>query len=719
MANGVKLVPVEGNPFEGIEKKPEGTTASQVGFQELPVPTAQTPEYLGAKVSFPESFKMFLGTMATTEPRALQDIILKSVEGAQGGEDAQGNPYVVINGKPFYTNKQGLSPVDAVGFAGDILQFLPVTKVANLAKTIGSRLGIAGVTSGAISAGKETGAQILGSQQEFDTLKVGLDAAFGAGGQAVGDALTTYIRARKPVLSSTGEPSKMFLDELKAAGIDYTSFGEKGKQAIIDAYKNLGSKFAQEAERVTSVAGAADTGRIPLTLGQATGDVRQIASEEAMRNAARGSLAQKVMQRFDVGQRKAIEEEAGAVSKAIAPEARAATQTEAGGAIYEMLRGKQQQMKGAVSKAYDATDLRALNIPVSAVDEMPLRVQKAIQEQNLVFDPELTPSASKAFDEVRNAVPKMEGVKVTDINLKSLENTRRKLNSFYGTAANDTDKAVINTIRNEFDNWLDDTITKGLASGDPDELVKLKDARGLARDYFSKFKLDPKAADADAQRVIDKIVSKDLTAIETMNYLFGSSKIGENQVAVRVAKKFKDIFGENSDQFNEFRQAAYLRLVQDSQGNIKPASKIVKEVDELIMGKGSSLTNEIFTPEQVKSLRDFRVALSKTITPSEAMNPSKTGYEIARLGEDLLKGFGVMTMAGGDMATGAGLTATTGLIKPLRGAASAYQATRGVTAPTLQSSYGAPLGVAVGGSAADMLRQKEQEQFQGLLGTQY
>lgn len=711
------LTPVEGNPFEEVAKpSTQVMTNEDLGIPKLPVPTSETPEYLGAKVSLPESFKMFLGTMATTEPRALQDIILKSVEGSQGGEDEKGNPYVVIGGKPFYTNKEGLSPVDAVGFTGDILQFLPVAKVASIAKGIASRMGIAGATSGVISAGKETGAQMLGSQQDFDTLKVGLDTAFGAGGQVVGDALTGYIRAKKPVFNSAGEVSGQFKDILKQSGINFDEFGEKGKEAIVNAYKNLGAKFAQEADRVTSVASAADTGRIPLTIGQSTGEVRQIANEEAMRNAGRGTLAQKIMQRFDLAQRKAIEEEAGVVGQAIAPDARSVNQTEAGGTIYEMLRGKQQQMKAGVTKAYDATDLRALNIPVSAVDEMPLRVQKVIQEQNLVLDPTLTPSAAKAFDEVKNAVPKMEGVKVTDINLKSLESTRKKLNSFYGAAANDTDRTVIQTIRNEFDNWLDDTITKGLASGDPEQITKLKDARGMAREYFSKFKVDPKSADVDAQKIIEKITSKDLTPVETMNYLFGTSKIGENQVAVRVAKKFKDIFGENSDQFNEFRQAAYMRLVQDSQGNLKPASKIVKEVDELIMGKGSQLTNEIFTPEQVKSLREFRTALAKTVTPSGATNPSKTGYEIARLGEDLIKGAGLISMVGGDVATGAGITAATGLIKPLRGATAAYQATRGVTAPTLQGSYGAPAGVAAGGLVSDLLREREQGQTQGLLG---
>ena len=98
------------------------------------------------------------------------------------------------------------------------------------------------------------------------------------------------------------------------------------------------------------------------------------------------------------------------------------------------------------------------------------------------------------------------------------------------------------------------------------------------------------------------------------------------------------------------------------------------------------------------------------------MNPSKTGYEIARIGEDLVKGLGLMTMAGGDLATGAGITGLTTVVKPLRGATGAYQATRGVTAPTLQGGYGAPVGVAAGGSVADLLREREQGQTQGLLG---
>jgi hypothetical protein len=713
----VTLTAVQGNPFEDQEKKvPSQSTNVDLGLPQLPVPTAQTPEITSAMVGPMESFKMFLGTLSTTDPRALQDIVLKSVEGSQGGEDAQGNPYVVINNKPFYTNKTGLSPVDAIGFGGDLLAFLPVGKFASMAKNVATRLGIAGLSSGAISTGKEIGAQLLGSEQQIDTTKIALDAAFGGGGQLVGDALTTFIRNRKPVLNASGNISTQFADELKKAGININDFGSKGQEVLISAYKNLGSSFAKEAERVTGAARSAEAGGIPLTTGQATGDVRQIAKEEAMRQGARGGIAQKIMQKFQEGQNAAIGQRATAIGEEIAPASTVATQTEAGGMLFETLRAKQKELKGAASKAYNETDLRTLAIPTETTSTLTSKISDVIKEGDFILNKELTPAASNAYSSLVNIIPKIDKANVSQINLKSLESTRRTLGQYYKAAANDADRNAVTMLTKQFDDWLDDTITKGLASGDLDQLNKLKDARALSRDYFSKFKIDPKAPDVDAQKVIDKIVSKDLTPVETMNYLFGAAKLGDNQTAVRTAKKFKEIFGEKSPEFDEFRRAAYLRLVQDTQGNIKPASKIVGEVDELILGRGSALANEIFTPEQVKSLRQFRSAISKTLTPAEATNPSKTGYEIARLGEDIFKGVGIMSALGGDVGTGAAITAASGVLKPARGAIQAMQATRGVTAPALRSMYGAPVGIASGNIAADMLREREDMQLRGLLG---
>jgi hypothetical protein len=96
------LTPVQGNPFAQTEQnKKEPISATELGIPQLPVPTSETPEFTSAVTRPMESFKMLLGNLTTTDPRALQDIILNSVEDSKGGEDAQGNPYVVINGKPL------------------------------------------------------------------------------------------------------------------------------------------------------------------------------------------------------------------------------------------------------------------------------------------------------------------------------------------------------------------------------------------------------------------------------------------------------------------------------------------------------------------------------------------------------------------------------------------------------------------------------------------
>jgi hypothetical protein len=711
------LTPVQGNPFAQTEQnKKEPISATELGIPQLPVPTSETPEFTSAVTRPMESFKMLLGNLTTTDPRALQDIILNSVEDAKGGEDAQGNPYVVINGKPYYTNRQGLSPVDAIGFGGDLLAFLPVGKLASMAKSVTSRLGIAGAASGAISTGKELGSQLLGSQQQIDTTKIALDTAFGGAGQLVGDSLTAYLRSRKPVVNSSGELSKQFSDELKRAGINIEEFGQRGKDAIISAYRNLGSSFEKEAQRVTGAARSADSGSIPLTVGQATGDVRQIAKEEAMRMGGRGGIAQKIMQKFQEGQNIAIGKEATRLGEEIAPLSTAGTQTEAGGVLFEALRAKQKELKKVVSTAYDETDLRSLAIPTETTSTLTSKISDVIKQGDFILNKVNTPAAANAYSSLVNIIPKIDKANVTQINLKSLESTRRTLGQYYKAAANDADRNAVSMLTKQFDDWLDDTITKGLASGDLDQLNKLKDARSLSKDYFSKFKVDPKSPDVDAQKVIAKIVSNDLTPVETMNYLFGAAKLGDNQTAVRTAKKFKEIFGENSPEFNEFRKSAYLRLIQDTQGNIKPSSKIINELDELILGRGSALAKEIFTPEQTKSLRDFRSAISKTITPAEATNPSKTGYEIARLGEDLFKGLGLVTAATGDISTGGIMTGLGAIGRPGVGAYQSYLATKGLSVPNLQNLLGAPIGVASGNVAADLLRERENQQMQGLLG---
>lgn len=704
-----KFKKVDFNPFEGVATTvtPPVTSAEStgLGIERLPVPTERTGELSQAGLDLANSFKAFSAYMTTTDPKALQDIVVKNIEGARPGTDSEGNPYVVIDNKPFYLNKPGMSGADAVGFIGDLVQFAPVAKLSNMFRSGLNRIMTAVGGTGVVSAAKETSAQMLGSEQPFDVAKVGLDAVFGGVGQKLGDSLTSYIQSRRNVFDANGNYTQEFLNTMKTAGINLNEFGDAGKQAIQTAYQTLGRGFARQAQEATGAArvAEADVFDIPLTRGQATGDVRQIAREEAFRQGGRGALAQRRMSAFDIAQQEKIKQ--GITEKLgaqFAPRVGLFTeQQQAGGGLYEMVRGKAQEMKKAATDLYKQIDETKVRVRVEALGDVETRVYNALQESDLIVSPTLTPKTSEIIDQLKSIAPQTEGAKITEVTLKQIEKKRREISNI-AKDAQGTDAAAARSVIREFDNWLDDAVNTGLAQGDAADLDTLKRARSLFRNYASEFKPgSPRAADADAQRAIVKIVQQDLTPTETMNIVFGASKLGDNQAASRIASRLKNIFGEGSEEFERIRAAAFSRLFQDSQGNFKPASTIVREIDELTMGKGSAVGKELFTSAQLKQLRDFRSSIARTVVPAEAKNPSKTGYEMARLFEDVTQVGGVGSMVqgifSGDAAAAATGAATMAGGRQIRPIVQSVAATRPIGLPRPAPSYMLPLSVGVGG----------------------
>lgn len=683
--------------------------------QLLPKVGKDTKELSQAGLSLGNSLKAASAYLTTSDPKALQDIVVKNIEGAQPGIDQDGNPYVVIEGKPFYLNRPGLSGADAAGFVGDLIKFAPVGKLANMAKTGITRVLTAMGGSGAVSAASELGAQVLGSEQDIDMTRIGLDTAFGGAGQFIGDSLSRFAASRRPVMDSTGRYSNEFKQALGKAGINIDDFGDAGRRAIMDAYKSLGSAFAKQAKEVTTGARQAEAQSfgIPLTRGQAAGDVAQLAREEAMRQGGRGSMAQRTMSQFDVQQNQAIKDAINErLGSAFAPRIGLfAEQQAAGGGLFEMIRNRASQMKGEATALYNKLDLPSVRVEAETVGNLPGRVSSKIQESDFIISPNLTPQTTQILTQVESIVPRAGNVEITEVSLKQIEKVRRQISNLAKDAApGSSDAQAARLVIQEFDSWLDDGIQAGLAKGDPDQLDILKRARSLYKNYKQSFGAGkPMSPDADAQNAINKIVSKDLTPTETMNIVFGASKLGDNQTSARIVNKLKTLFGDESLEFENVRSAAFSRLFQDSLGNIKPASTIVREIDELTMGKGSAVGKELFSPQQLKQLRDFRSAVAKTVTPAEAKNPSKTGYEIARLGADIARNVGLtgaaQTAVTGDIGTASVLAGLSLGGRTLRGIQEAARSTTPVSIPRPSAGFVLPLSVGVGGLLGEFQNQ--------------
>ena len=131
--------------------------------------------------------------------------MVKNIPGSQPGIDPDGNPFIIVENKPYYLNKPGLSGTDVVGFIGDLAKFFPAGKLAQLGLTTGGRAAIAGTATGAIGSGSQLSSQAMGSEQPFNVAQVGLESAFGAGGQVVGDLISSHINNNRSITNELGQ----------------------------------------------------------------------------------------------------------------------------------------------------------------------------------------------------------------------------------------------------------------------------------------------------------------------------------------------------------------------------------------------------------------------------------------------------------------------------------------------------------------------------------
>jgi len=71
---------VEGNPFQDAALPQQPIVGVPLGIEPLPVPTEQTGELPQAGLSFANSLKAATAYLSTTDPQALQDIVVRTYQ---------------------------------------------------------------------------------------------------------------------------------------------------------------------------------------------------------------------------------------------------------------------------------------------------------------------------------------------------------------------------------------------------------------------------------------------------------------------------------------------------------------------------------------------------------------------------------------------------------------------------------------------------------------
>ena len=213
---------------------------------------------------------------------------------------------------------------------------------------------------------------------------------------------------------------------------------------------------------------------------------------------------------------------------------------------------------------------------------------------------------------------------------KLIQGYQKTINNIARTAAPGSPEALfLSQIKNQVDDAVFNGIEQGFITGDQAVL----DALGFATDnYRTYIGLSGKGKGKDsldraANAILQKIVNPDYTADKVANVIFGHAKLNTPAQMKLVLKKLKQNLPD--DQFNEInsllKDAILEKAFSGSGKSGVTRTNIINNFTE-IFEKNQVVAKEIFNPEEIKQIKQFKNNVLPTLWAEIKLNPSGTGY---------------------------------------------------------------------------------------------
>ena len=645
------------------------TGSKSTEFPDMPAfaPTnILSPAYEGQGIG--TRLKVLAGAMLTPDLKTQSDIILNQIPGSSMASDKFGNPIIVMpDGKTFYLNKPGADIEDVTQLTSQILQYAPgagaITKT--FAGSLLKRSLAQGAYGGGVSMAQDTAAIPLGGAG-VDYGKAAISAVIPFATEitltpAVNTFFNKFGKNKEfftvdlngvPSLTTKGESAA------KAAGIDITGLdksalnkkftelaqvGETGNPklnnfiSVFNKWKIQNPSAESEPQFGISLTKSQKAGDKPgvATLYKAAtgsyGQEVQIAANEFLesQNINIGNAAKNILQRFNKG------------------EVTISDLTEAGEQVMSTVKNNFKKGSDQVKTAYNLVNNDAIYLGgKSNLDVLEASVAKAIQETTGgTVDKTITPSTVylqgelKAFLDKLKSGATIEGAEkggrvqyVNPTTFNQFETFKKKIDTLYKSAANNTDRANIMAIKGEFTKFTDDAIDNALfGSGDnPLALEAVKKARQTFQAQQKLYGVNPIVKNGviindPAGKVVQKILQDEtVTPVQTIDYIFGLGNIGAKKDSIQIVQRLKKIFDAedmtkpNAD-LGALKQAVVQRInlkSMDLNTDKFIPEKLVTNWNSLLK-KNKELVDELFTKEEQTYITNFVDTVKKTIKPSE------------------------------------------------------------------------------------------------------
>ena len=640
-----------------------------------------------------KGFKTALGLLTSMRPEQKMQVLLEAFPKLQFFEDEKGN--IVVDGTAEgqgrgLLNAPGFSASDARQLGFQIAAFTPAAKLASAGGGIISNSLKVGLGSAATQGAQDLVNQASRGEDvsigNIDKLDTALVSAAGSGFQALFQALAKGAPLLRERIKQTGITDQI-RNEVKQIAV---KLGLSSDDITDDVIRQVVSQTdeAVSPEQAFATQGEKEFG-IPLTKGQRSLDDAALSFEDRARSGLQGEGAQRVVRGFERKQQfPAISKARQQVESTLSRNRPILENVaDAGASLRTGIQTAEQTAKAQVDDAF--AQIGDAKLKAGQFQKAVIALKESIEGIEFINDPKLTPSTQgliRRLDQLNKSlgvsVKRINGadeVTLTPIHIKQIESVRKVIEAFADTTKNNTDLKNITIIKKTFDDFLDDAVKNALFEGDDAALQALKQSRSLFKEYAQKFRerlVRTKSGRTLPDRegkFIDSIVSDNPTDEQIVNALFGASNF-TSSTGQKMAQRFKQIIGPESDAWRTVKQAAFRRLIKTNKINgeeVISGQQTLKAVDTALE-KNRSLLQEIFSNEEIGLIKRFALQVKRT-QPDLAKsreNPSGSAQVAGKALADVVKRVSNVFVLSGDPT----LAVTSNGVSTLRGLSSTGKA---------------------------------------------
>ena len=187
------------------------------------------------------------------------------------------------------------------------------------------------------------------------------------------------------------------------------------------------------------------------------------------------------------------------------------------------------------------------------------------------------------------------------------------------------------------------TVDNNVFKGDQAIIDLLKKSSGLYRDYM-KLKGAPFKGDTlprrNAKVILRSLTDGEYTARKVTNILFGHGKLNLNQSLKIALDTLKDVIPEESFNSvkNSLKEAIIAKAFSGREADRLTRASIVNNFDEVFI-KQKEIIKELFSPEEIKELAQFKKDVLPTLWAEITTNPSQSGNVLIEARDRLIGRF--------------------------------------------------------------------------------